>query len=65
MSDSTDFRVKCRKCECVFSVCPLPVLIEDFVKAANKAFCPNCKAGPRHLRVSTTPVRPAEEVAAG
>lgn len=59
---SANFAAKCRKCECVFSVCPIPVLIDDFVKAANKAFCPNCKAGPRHLSMATEPITPPVEV---
>lgn len=60
--NSTDFRAKCRKCEFVFAVCPLPAPIAVFVEAANKAFCPNCKAGPRHLCVATEPITPPVEV---
>lgn len=55
---SADFRAKCRKCECVFSVCPLPAPIDVFVEAANKAFCPVCQAGPRHLCLATEPLSP-------
>jgi hypothetical protein len=61
---TTDLRVKCRKCHHLFSLCELPVEIGVFVELANKAFCPNCKAGPRHLCVATEPVSPPVEVSA-
>jgi len=62
--DSVDFRVKCRKCSHVFAVCPLPAEISVFVKAANKAFCLSCKAGPRHLHLAMEPLSPPVEAKA-
>lgn len=61
---TADLCVKCRKCQYLFSLCELPVEIGVFVELANKAFCPNCNAGPRHLCVATEPITPPVEVSA-
>lgn len=59
--NSNDVHAKCRKCDHVFVLCQLPALVDDFVTAGNKTYCPNCKAGPRHLFLWGELFPPAEE----